>query len=58
MNSEQRQQARITFLEDKIAFAYRYCAERGINPGNPQTGELAKMWDELDFLYLTEGVAA
>lgn len=46
--------ARITFLEDKLAFVYQYFASRAPGVTVKEEGTVAAMWSELDFLYLVD----
>lgn len=46
-------QARIAFLEDKLAFMYTWFASRVPGVKVREEGVIAEVWAELDFLYLT-----
>lgn len=59
MNSEERTAARITRLEDDIAYIYTWYANNAPGVQVRESGALAEKWAELDFLYLVdEDVAA
>lgn len=56
MNSQQATKARITQLEDKLAYTYQFFEEKHPGVRVNETGPVKDMWQELDFLYTVEDV--
>lgn len=51
-------EARIVFLEDKLAAIYSYFADRLPGVTVKEEGPIAEIWSELDFLYITQEASA
>lgn len=57
-NTAESTEARITFLEDKLAYTYGWFATRAPGVKVKEEGIVADIWAELDFLYLATEASA